>query len=89
MLAEALPASLRVDPECVRLKEVAPRTILNLADWHCNRMLDLDLISLKPTGVVSKALVLAMPPLEDNAANESEDEEDGKEADGGEKPGFV
>ena len=52
-------------------------------------MLDLDLISLKPTGVVSKALVLAMPPLEDNAANESEDEEDGKEADGGEKPGFV
>ena len=46
------------------------------------------MISLKPTSVVSKALVLAMPPLKDNAANESEDEEYGKEAYGGNKPGF-
>ena len=38
---------------------------------------------------MSKAFVLAMSPLEDNAANESEDEEDGKEADAGDKPGFL
>ena len=38
LLAVAEPASLGVDPQRVRLQKVSPGTVLNLADWHCNRM---------------------------------------------------
>ena len=37
---------------------------------------------------MAKAFILAMSSLEDDTTNQHEDEEDGKEADGGDKPGL-
>ena len=37
---------------------------------------------------MAKAFILAMSPLEDDTTNQHQDEEDGKEADGGDKPGL-
>ena len=38
---------------------------------------------------MTKAFILAMSPLEDDTTNQHQDEENGKEADGGDKPGFL